>query len=728
MPPSSTRLTEGLPYPLGATWDGIGVNFALFSAHATRVELCLFDAKGERELERLELFEYTDEVWHGYLRDLRPGAVYAYRVHGPYEPDAGHRFNPNKLLLDPYAKGLVGRFQWRPEIFGYTVGAKDDDLSFDERDSAPFVPKCQVVDPAFTWTRDRRPATSWEHTIIYEAHVKGLTRRHPEVPEALRGTYAGLARPEVLDYLKGLGVTAVELLPIHAFVDDGALLEKGLTNYWGYNTIGFFAPEPRYFATGEPAEFKQMVAHLHDAGLEVILDVVYNHTAEGNERGPTLSFRGIDNASYYRLLPDKPRQYINDTGTGNTVNLSHPRVLQMVTDSLRYWVTEMHIDGFRFDLATILGREPHGFDEGGGFLDSCRQDPVLNSVKLIAEPWDLGPGGYQVGAFPPGWAEWNDRFRDTVRSYWRGDDGKVGDLASRLSGSADLFNKRGRKPWASVNFVTAHDGFTLNDLVSYNDKHNEANGENNRDGTNNNLSFNHGVEGPTDDPAIRAVRERQKRNMLATLILSHGTPMMLAGDEFGHTQRGNNNAYCQDNEISWLEWPDISDDGHALTSFVRKLTFLRHVFPILRRGRFLSAQWNEETQVKDVTWINADGSEMSQKQWQDPYMRCFGMLLDGRCQESGIKRQAGDASLLLIMNAYHDVVKFTLPELVGGSRWLSLLDTNQPERSDTPTFGVGDVYGVTARSFLLLAGLTAGGPGRAVQRIALELASRAARD
>ena len=728
MPTSSTRLTEGLPYPLGATWDGIGVNFALFSAHATRVELCLFDAKGERELERLELFEYTDEVWHGYLRDLRPGAVYAYRVHGPYEPDAGHRFNPNKLLLDPYAKGLVGRFQWRPEIFGYTVGAKDDDLSFDERDSAPFVPKCQVVDPAFTWTRDRRPATSWEHTIIYEAHVKGLTRRHPEVPEALRGTYAGLARPEVLDYLKGLGVTAVELLPIHAFVDDGALLEKGLTNYWGYNTIGFFAPEPRYFATGEPAEFKQMVAHLHDAGLEVILDVVYNHTAEGNERGPTLSFRGIDNASYYRLLPDKPRQYINDTGTGNTVNLSHPRVLQMVTDSLRYWVTEMHIDGFRFDLATILGREPHGFDEGGGFLDSCRQDPVLNSVKLIAEPWDLGPGGYQVGAFPPGWAEWNDRFRDTVRSYWRGDDGKVGDLASRLSGSADLFNKRGRKPWASVNFVTAHDGFTLNDLVSYNDKHNEANGENNRDGTNNNLSFNHGVEGPTDDPAIRAVRERQKRNMLATLLLSHGTPMMLAGDEFGHTQRGNNNAYCQDNEISWLEWPDITADGHALTTFVRRLTFLRHVFPILRRGRFLSAQWNEETQVKDVTWINADGSEMSQKQWQDPYMRCFGMLLDGRCQESGIKRQAGDASLLLIMNAYHDVVKFTLPELVGGSRWLSLLDTNQPERSDTPTFGVGDVYGVTARSFLLLAGLTAGGPGRAVQRIALELASRAARD
>jgi glycogen operon protein len=728
MPYSRPRLTEGLPHPLGATWDGLGVNFALFSAHATRVDLCLFDATGERELEHIELFEYTDEVWHGYLRDLRPGTVYAYRVHGPYEPAAGHRFNPNKLVLDPYAKGLVGRLQWRPEIFGYTIGAADEDLCFDTRDSAPFVPKCQVVDPAFTWTRDRRPAIPWERTIIYEAHVKGLTRRHPLMPEALRGTYAGLARPEILEHLKGLGVTAVELLPIHAFVDDGYLLDKGLTNYWGYNTIGFFAPEPRYFATGESAEFKQMVAHLHDAGLEIILDVVYNHTAEGNERGPTLSFKGIDNASYYRLLRDQPRRYVNDTGTGNTVNLSHPRVLQMVTDSLRYWVTEMHVDGFRFDLATILGREPYGFDEGGGFLDSCRQDPVLNSVKLIAEPWDLGPGGYQVGAFPPGWAEWNDRFRDTVRSYWRGDDGKVGDLASRLTGSADLFSERGRKPWASVNFVTAHDGFTLNDLVSYNDKHNEANGEGNRDGSTHNLSFNHGVEGPTDDPAIRVVRERQKRNMLATVILSRGTPMVLAGDEFSHTQRGNNNAYCQDNEISWLGWPEIGDDGRALTAFVRKLTFLRHAFPILRRGRFLTAQWNEELAVKDVTWINADGSEMSEEQWRDPRMHCFGMLLDGRGQETGIKRQAGDASLLLVTNSYHDVVGFKLPELVGGSRWPCMLDTNQPERSDTPAFDVGQVYDVTGRSLLLFAGLAVGGPGRAVQRIALELAARVAPD
>jgi len=722
------RILEGQPQPLGATWDGLGVNFALFSAHATKVELCLFDDRGEHQIECIELPEYTDEVWHGYLRDLRPNAVYAYRVHGPYEPEAGHRFNPNKLLLDPYAKGHVGKLAWRPEIFGYTIGHKDEDLSFDERDSAPYVPKCRVIDPAFTWTRDRRPGTPWERTVIYEAHVKGLTRRHPQVPESLRGTYAGLASREVLDYLKGLGVTAVELLPIHAFVDDGYLLDKKLTNYWGYNTIGFFAPEPRYFATGDAAEFKQMVAHLHDAGLEVILDVVYNHTAEGNEKGPTLSFKGIDNASYYRLMPDQARHYINDTGTGNTVNLSHPRVLQVVTDSLRYWVTEMHVDGFRFDLATILGREPYGFDQGGGFLDCCRQDPVLSQVKLIAEPWDLGPGGYQVGAFPPGWAEWNDRFRDGVRAYWRGDDAMVGDLASRLAGSADLFNERGRRPWASVNFVTAHDGFTLNDLVSYNDKHNEANGEDNRDGSSHNLSFNHGAEGPTTDSAIRAVRERQKRNLLATLILSRGTPMLLAGDEFGHTQRGNNNAYCQDNEISWLEWPEIGDEGLALAAFVRKLTFLRHAFPILRRGRFLTAQWNEELQVKDVTWINADGSEMGQEQWRDPHMRCFGMLLDGRGQESGIKRQAGDASLLLIVNSYTDVVKFTLPALVGGSRWLCMVDTSKPERSDTPAFDVGQAYDVTARSFLLFAGLTVGSPGRAVQRIALEFAARAARD
>ncbi|HSQ04334.1 MAG TPA: glycogen debranching protein GlgX, partial [Burkholderiales bacterium] len=507
-----SRLSEGLSDPLGATWDGLGVNFALFSAHATKVELCLFDARGERELERITLPEFTDEVWHGYLPDARPGTVYAYRVHGPYEPENGHRFNPHKLLLDPYAKDLVGKLEWADELFGYQLGSPTADLTFDERDSARFMPKCRVVDPAFTWGRERRPHVAWERTIIYEAHVRGFTIKHPAVPAESRGTYAGLAAPEVVHYLRSLGITAIELLPVQASVVARSLIEKKLTNYWGYDTIGFFAPNPYYAATGSSGEFKEMVARLHDAGIEVILDVVYNHTPEGNELGPTLAFKGIDNASYYRLMPDQPRYYINDTGTGNTLNLSHPRVLQMVTDSLRYWATEMHIDGFRFDLATILAREPYGFDQGGGFLDSCRQDPVLSKMKLIAEPWDIGPGGYQVGQFPPGWAEWNDQFRDTVRAYWRGDEGKAADLATRLTASGDWFNKRGRKPWASVNFITAHDGFTLNDLVSYNDKHNEANGEDNRDGHSHNLSCNYGVEGPTGDPAIRALRLRQMRN------------------------------------------------------------------------------------------------------------------------------------------------------------------------------------------------------------------------
>jgi len=496
--PQAIRIWEGNSTQQGATWDGLGVNFSLFSANATKVELCLFDQNGTQEIQRIELPEYTDEIWHGYLPDAAPGTVYAYRVHGPYEPEKGLRFNPNKLVLDPYAKAHIGQLKWGPELFGYTLGAQGDDLTFDKRDSAPLMPKCVVVDPAFTWARDRRPTIPWDQTIIYELHVKGFTKRNSKVPENLRGSFAGLARKEIIDYIRSLGVTSVELLPIHSFVNDSLLLDKGLTNYWGYNTIGFFAADPRYLASGAITEFKQMVAHFHDAGLEVILDVVYNHTAEGNERGPTLSFRGIDNASYYRLLPDKPRYYINDTGTGNTMNLTHPRVLQMVTDSLRYWITEMHVDGFRFDLGTILGRDGAGFDQGGGFLDSCRQDPLLSQVKLIAEPWDCGPGGYQVGSFPPGWAEWNDRYRDTVRSFWKGDEGKSAEMASRLAASADLFNKRGRKPWASVNFITAHDGFTLNDLISYNGKHNEANGENNRDGNSNNLSWNCGAEGPTE--------------------------------------------------------------------------------------------------------------------------------------------------------------------------------------------------------------------------------------
>ncbi|NBJ10863.1 glycogen debranching protein GlgX [Microvirga sp. SYSU G3D207] len=696
----TSRVREGLPYPLGATWDGLGVNFALFSANATKVELCLFDLEGRQELERIELPEYTDEVWHGYLPDARPGTTYGYRVHGPYEPTAGHRFNPNKLLLDPYARQLIGDLTWNPALFGYTIGSPDADLSFDKRDSARYMPKCRVVESAFTWGRVRRPQIPWERTIIYETHLRGFTMQHPAVPRELRGTFSGLMQHEVIEYIRNLGVTAVELLPIHAFVDDSYLIEKGLRNYWGYNSIGFFAPQPRYLATPFVNEVKEMVSHLHDAGIEVILDVVYNHTAEGNELGPTLSFKGIDNASYYRLAPDK-RYYINDTGTGNTVNLSHSRVLQMVTDSLRYWAQEVQIDGFRFDLATILGREPHGFEEDGRFLDTCRQDPALSQVKLIAEPWDCGPGGYQVGRFSPGWAEWNDRYRDTVRSYWKGDEGKLPELASRITASADIFNKRGRRPWASVNFVTAHDGFTLNDLVSYNDKHNEANGEDNKDGHDHNLSFNHGVEGPTDDPEIRSLRLRQMRNMLATLLFSQGTPMLLAGDEFARTQHGNNNAYAQDNEISWIDWESIDEDGIELLEFTRKLIQLRQNLPILRRGRFLSGVYNEELDVKDVTWLTPAGDEMTPEHWQDPNARCISILLDGRAQPTGIRRRGTDVTLLMILNAYHDVVQCTLPEVVGGSAWMCHIDTNQPDLEAPAEFAFGSEYTVTGRSLLL---------------------------
>ncbi len=650
----------------------------------------------------MDLPEYTDEVWHGFLPDARPGTNYGYRVHGPYEPEAGHRFNPSKLLLDPYAKAIVGPLQWRPEIFGYQMETGDD-CTFDSRDSSPFVPKSRVVDPAFTWGHDRPPATPWERTIIYELHVRGYTKRHPDVPEQMRGTFAGLAQPAVLEHVRNLGVTAVELLPVHDFVDDGYLLDKGLTNYWGYNTLNFFAPARRYSSIPDFgfAEFKEMVARLHEAGIEAILDVVYNHTAEGNELGPTLSFKGIDNASYYRLIPELRRHYINDTGTGNTLNLSHPRVLQTVTDSLRYWVQEMHVDGFRFDLGTILAREPHGFDEGGGFLDSCRQDPVLSGVKLISEPWDCGPGGYQVGRFPPGWAEWNDRYRDTVRGFWRGDEQQLPELAKRLTASADLFDRRGRKPWASVNFVTAHDGFTLADLVSYADKHNEANGEDNRDGTDNNLSCNHGVEGPSQDTAICSLRLRQQANMLATLLFSQGTPMIVAGDEFGRTQQGNNNAYAQDNEISWIDWQGIGEGGHALMRFVAQLARLRHQKPLLRRRRFLSGIYNEELDVKDVTWLTASGREMTPENWKEPNARSLGVLLDGRAQESGIRRRGTDVTLLLVLNAHGDVVKFTLPKSVGGRGWILRIDTNQLDGNDAQTFRFGHEYEVTGKSLLL---------------------------
>jgi len=697
-----TRLREGLPYPRGAHWDGEGTNFALFSAHATAVEVCLFSEDGKTEIERIRLPEYTDQIFHGWIPDVGPGQLYGYRVYGPYEPEAGHRFNPNKLLLDPYARAHSGELIWDHALFGYTIGHPDEDLSFDERDSAPFMPKCVVVDQNFDWHgQPRRNPVAWDKTVFYETHLRGFTKLHPAVPEHLRGTYAGMKTAEVLQHIRNVGATSIEFLPIHSFVNDSHLLENGLTNYWGYNTIGFFAPDPRYAAdrANSLREFKEMVAAIHEVGLEVILDVVYNHTAEGNERGPTLSFKGIDNASYYRLLPDQKRFYINDTGTGNTVNVSHPRVLQMVMDSLRYWAEETHVDGFRFDLGTILAREPNGFDNRSGFLKACCQDPVLGTVKLIAEPWDCGPGGYQVGEFPPGWSEWNDKFRDTVRDFWRGE-AKAGDLAPRLLGSPAQFDEQGRKPWACVNFVTAHDGFTLNDCVTYAEKHNDANGEDNKDGSSDNRSDNYGVEGPTDDPEITAVRARQIRNMLATLILSQGTPMLLAGDEFARTQNGNNNAYCQDDEISWVNW-QIEDKGTALIRFVSRLTALRRRFPILRRGRFLTEVYNEELDIKELTWMNAGGGEMQGEDWHDAL--CFGLQLDGRAQATGIRRRGEDATILMIFNAWHDLVEFTLPD--GPDQvWKRLLDTNAVDdenEQEDKIFAPGAVYGATGRSFLL---------------------------
>ncbi|MFO7189818.1 MAG: glycogen debranching protein GlgX, partial [Pseudomonadota bacterium] len=596
-----TAVWPGKPYPLGATWDGEGVNFALFSEHAEKVELCFFDAAGRREVQRITMKERTEQIWHCYLPEARPGLLYGYRVYGPYKPEEGHRFNPHKLLLDPYARNIVGSLRWSDALFGYQIGNKREDLSFDRRDSAGGMPKCKVIDPAFTWGEDRRPKIPWDDMVIYELHVRGFTMQHPDVPPALRGTYAGLTTAPVVDYLRRLGVTTVELMPVHSFVDDRYLVQKGLSNYWGYNTIGFFAPEARYSASGKVAEFKTMVKTLHSAGIEVILDVVYNHTAEGNHMGPTLSFRGIDNASYYRLVPDNPRYYNDYTGCGNTLNMQHPRSLQLIMDSLRYWVTEMHVDGFRFDLASALARELHEVDRLGAFFDIIRQDPVLSQVKLIAEPWDLGEGGYQVGNFPIGWAEWNDKYRDTMRAYWKGDGGIIHEFATRLTGSSDLYGRGGRRPYSSINFIASHDGFTLHDLVSYNEKHNEANGEDNRDGHDHNLSWNCGVEGPTDDPQIKALREQQKRNMLATLFLSQGVPMLLAGDKLGRTQRGNNNAYCQDNEISWLDWTD-NPERAQLFEFTRRLIALRRAHPVFRRREFFQGR-PVQGGAKDIVWL-----------------------------------------------------------------------------------------------------------------------------
>jgi glycogen operon protein len=683
------RIEAGSDVPLGATWDGSGTNFALFSAHAEKVELCLFDRRGRRELERVALPEHTHQVWHGYLPDVRPGQLYGYRVHGPYAPEAGHRFNPNKLLLDPYALQHWGDLRWHDALFGYRMGHRAADLSFDRRDSAFVMPKCMVVDPAHTWGDDIAPDVPFARTVVYEAHVGGMTIGHGGIEEPLRGTFEGLADPRVIDHLSRLGVTSLELLPVQAFYDEGYLIDQGLVNWWGYSTIGFFAPAPRYLThAGDLHEFKLMVRRLHEAGIEVILDVVYNHTAEGNQMGPTLSFRGIDNASYYTLADD-PRYYFDTTGTGNSLNLRNGRVLQMVMDSLRYWVEECHVDGFRFDLATTLGRDRDQYSENAIFLEAVRQDPVLAHVKLIAEPWDTGPGGYQLGHFPPGWAEWNDRYRDNTRAYWRGDPGQLGEIASGLLGSAETFAHSGRRPWASVNFITAHDGFTLMDLVSYDDKHNEANGEDNRDGHSHNLSWNHGEEGPTDDPEIISLRDRQRRNLMATLLLSQGTPMILMGDERGRSQGGNNNAYCQPGEINWFDW-ETDERQQDFEGFVRGLIAIRREHGLFRADRFLHAG-PDVRHLRFARWLRPDSGPMREEDWTNGENRASGLLM----HESGV-------FLLIALNASDTDLDFRLPG--GPTRsWTLLVDT---ARSVAAQEGDGAVQGgavpLPARTLLLL--------------------------
>ncbi len=669
------ELWTGSPHPLGATWDGQGVNFAIYSRHADKVELCLFDETGKRELQRIPLRERTDFVWHGYVPALKPGQLYGYRVHGPYRPEEGHRFNPHKLLIDPYARALSGAIKWSDAHFGYTIGNKRDDLSLDRRDSAPVSPKSQVVDNAFDWSGDRRPRFAANERTVYELHVGGYTRRHPDVSPAAQGKFAGLCVRQVLDHIASLGVTTVELLPVHAFVDDRALTQRGLVNYWGYNTIGYFAPDPRYGVANPVHEFKSMVKALHAAGVEVILDVVYNHTGEGNEKGPTLSFRGVDNHDYYRLAEDK-RFCVDFTGCGNSLDLRNARVLQLVIDSLRYWATEMRVDGFRFDLATTLGRGDSAFDPFGPFFHVLRQDPVLSPLVLIAEPWDLGEGGYQLGAFPPGWGEWNDQYRDTMRAYWKGDGGLIGDFARRLTGSNDLFAKNDRGPNASVNFITAHDGFSLHDLVSYNDKHNEANGEENRDGSSNNLSWNCGAEGPTTDPAVNELRERQKRNLAATLLLSQGVPMIVAGDECGRTQQGNNNAYCQDNETNWVDWY-WDEPRWAFLNFVKRMVRMRREHPIFRRRDFFHGVLVGDIGRKDAAWLKPDGQEMTPEEWEKDFARCLGVWLHGEGLPETNERghPLTDASFLVLFNAHDGAIDFKLPE---ASAWETQVDTSTP--------------------------------------------------
>ncbi len=675
------QLEVGSPYPLGATFDGMGVNFSVYSANAERIELCLYDARGRKEIGRFDLPERTDEVWHGYLPDALPGVVYGYRAHGPYEPNEGHRFNPNKLLIDPYAKRLVGDLRWTDGLFGYRVRSPKADLSFDRRDSAAAMPKGVVVHDRFDWSNDHRPNTPWSDTIIYEAHVRGLSKLFEEVAPQERGTFAALASGPVIDHLKRLGVTAIELLPIHAYVQDRFLLEKGLTNYWGYNTLSFFAPERSYFAGETLDELRVAVRRLHAAGIEVILDVVYNHTAEGSERGPTLSWRGLDNANYYRLSQEDRRYCENFTGTGNTLNLSKARVIQMVADSLRYWVTSFGIDGFRFDLGTVLGRTHPDFNPGAAFFDVLRQDPVLQQVKLISEPWDVGPDGYQLGHHPPGFAEWNDRYRDAARRYWRGDENMRGELAARLAGSGDIFDRRARRPWASVNFVTSHDGFTLADLTRFEHRHNEANCENNQDGHAENLSRNWGVEGETDDPAIEEMRARIQRSLLVTLLAAHGTPMLLGGDEFGRSQQGNNNAYCQDNEISWFDWSQArSPAGTRQIEFIRRLIALRKRYALLRSTRYL---YGEEVSngVPDIDWWDERGMPLEHHDWDNRHGRALVMRLARKLDNGRLR------IIALLMNSSEEALIFNLPP--PSARRRLLIDSAHPELEEHE---IGDSY------------------------------------
>ncbi|MBN3846743.1 glycogen debranching protein GlgX [Paraburkholderia sp. Ac-20342] len=693
------RLLPGAPYPLGASWDGLGVNFAVFSANAQKIELCLFDPTGRKEIRRFALPECTDEIWHGYLPNAHPGTAYGFRAHGPYQPQYGHRFNPHKLLLDPYARKLVGQFRWSDALFGFRMHSNRADLSIDRRDSAPAMPKCVVIDEAFDASHDRRPDVPWGDTVIYETHLRGTSMLRANLRQHERGTFAALASPEFIEHLLKLGVTAVELLPVHAFLNDRFLVERGLRNYWGYNTAAFFAPEPSYLSSHRLDEMRIAVRQLHAAGIEVMLDVVYNHTCESNEMGPTISWRGLDNASYYRLIPGDERHHINDTGCGNTLNLAHPRVLQMVMDSLRYWSSAFNIDGFRFDLGVTLGRESHGFDPGSGLFDALRQDPLLSQRKLISEPWDIGPGGYQLGNHPPGFSEWNDRFRDTVRRFWRGDAGLRPDLAARLTGSADLFNRRHRKPWASINFITSHDGFTLADVTAYEQKHNEANQEDNNDGHNENCSRNWGVEGPSDDPAILATRRRVSRSLIATLLVALGTPMLLAGDEALRTQFGNNNAYCQDNEISWLDWPLAdSPEGRRMTEFVARMVALRKRHPLLRETRFLFGDREVLPGLFDVGWFDEHGDPLTIEAWEDPEGRAFTL------RRAGPGLNGETEVLLLMLNAHEEPRQFVPP--APHLEWHVLLDTAAPD--DAPRRLATAEVEVGAHTLVMLAAQPSG--------------------